>query len=34
LVAIFEHHAPKRKAEYGWKIDELDLLGKFIPEVR
>jgi hypothetical protein len=33
LVAIFEHHAPKKKAEYWWRIDEPDLLRKFDPEL-
>ncbi len=33
LVAIFEHHAPKKKADYWWKIDEPDLFKKFIPEL-
>jgi hypothetical protein len=33
LVSIFEHHAPKQHAEYWWKIDEPDLLRKFIPEL-
>jgi hypothetical protein len=34
LVAIFEHHAPKTKAEYWWKIDDPDLFGKLCPEIR
>lgn len=34
LVSIFEHHAPKAKAEYWWKIDEPDLLSKFDPDTR
>ena len=34
LVGIFEHHAPKQKAEYWWKIDEPDLLSHFCPETR
>jgi len=34
LVAIYEHHAPEKKEEYWWKIDEPDLLAQFIPEVK
>jgi hypothetical protein len=34
LVAIYEHHAPKKKEEYWWKIDEPNLLSKFDPEVK
>lgn len=33
LVAIHEHHAPTEKKEYWWKIDEPNLLAKFIPEL-
>jgi hypothetical protein len=29
LVAIFEHHDPKEKTEYWWKIDEPNLLSQF-----
>ena len=34
LVAIHEHHAPKAKAEYWWKIDEPDLLSHLDPNTR
>lgn len=34
LVAIFEHHAPKVKEEYWWKIDDPDLLSHFDPDIR
>ncbi len=34
LVAIYEHHAPKKKEEYWWKIDQPDLLSQFDPEVK
>jgi hypothetical protein len=33
LVAIHEHHSPKEKIEYWWKIDEPSLLEKFVPEI-
>ena len=32
LVSIYEHHAPKKKAEYWWKIDQPDILRKLDPE--
>ena len=34
LVAIFEHHAPKVKSEYWWKINKPDLLSQFAPETQ
>jgi hypothetical protein len=34
LVAIYEHHEPKKKTEYWWKIDSPDLLSKLDPRVR
>jgi hypothetical protein len=34
LVAIHEHHSPKAKAEYWWKIDEPDIISRLDPEVR
>lgn len=32
MVAIYEHHSPKKKEEYWWKIDQPDLLSKLDPE--
>ena len=32
LVAIFEHHAPKKKTEYWWKIDKPNLVEKLEQE--
>ena len=34
LVCIYEYHAPKKKTEYWWKIDEPNLLAKFDPDLR
>lgn len=34
LVAIHEHHAPAKKMEYWWKIDQPDLLSKLDPEAK
>ncbi len=34
LVGIYEHHGPKEKREYWWKIDEPDLLSHLDPEVK
>ncbi len=33
LVAIYEHHAPKQQVEYWWKIGELEVLRKYLPEL-
>jgi hypothetical protein len=34
LAAIYEHHAPKKKTEYWWKIDEPNILSQLDPEGR
>ena len=34
LVGIHEYHAPKRKTEYWWKIDEPNLLEQLDPRVK
>jgi len=34
LVGIYEHHAPKEKREYWWKIDDPNLLSHFDPETK
>ena len=34
LVAIHEYHAPQRKVEYWWKIDEPNLLEQLDPRVK
>ena len=34
LISIHEHHAPTKKAEYWWKIDQPDLLSKLDPSAQ
>ena len=34
LAAIYEYHAPKRKEEYWWKIDDPDLFSQLDPRVK